>query len=138
MRSPQSASLKRYSIFVTMARIFKARFLHAWRKRFSISSETRAPMKIAALFVDLYMVKGPNEHCHLEDLAWAWKAFMMETGISPPEDWLRTLILEHGVVLQEPAPGQVWRGWRVDGLALNPETAKRYNRYRLERMGVGT
>jgi hypothetical protein len=95
-------------------------------------------MKIAALFIQLYLVKGPNEHCHLEDLAWAWKVFVVETGVQEPESWLRDLVLEHNIILEEPPKGQSWRGWRVEGVALNPEMVARHSRYRLERMGIGT
>jgi hypothetical protein len=93
-------------------------------------------MKVAALFVELYLVEGPNEYCHLEDLRWAWKVFMKETGVQEPESWLRDLVLEHKAILEEPAKGQSWRGWRVRGLGLNPEMARRHARFRLERIGL--
>ena len=95
-------------------------------------------MKIPDLFIQLYLVEGERECCYLEDLHWAWKVFVLETGVQEPENWLRDLVLDHEVALEQPARGKTWRGWRVQGLALNSETAKRYNRYRLERMGVGT
>jgi hypothetical protein len=46
-------------------------------------------MKIAELFIELYLVKGSNEHCYVQDLAWAWKVFTVETGMPAPETWLR-------------------------------------------------
>lgn len=93
-------------------------------------------MKVAALFVHLYLEEGPDECCQLEDLRWAWKRFMLETGIQEPESWLRDLVLDHGVVLEEPPRGKTWRGWRVKGVGFNAETAFRYSSFRLERMGL--
>jgi hypothetical protein len=95
-------------------------------------------VKIPDLFIELYLVKGAGRECYLYDLVWAWKLFTAETGVQAPEDWLRALILCHGVVLKEPAPGQTWRGWRVQGLALNPPTLLRYTKHRLERIGLCT
>jgi hypothetical protein len=93
-------------------------------------------VKIPDLFIELYMVKGPAQHCYLEDLRWAWKVFVMETGVQAPEDWLRCLVLDHHVSLEEPAPWQSWRGWQVKGLALNAGMLQRHNRYRMERIGL--
>ena len=93
-------------------------------------------MKIAALFVQLYLVEGPTKSCYTTDLAWAWGVFIAETGVQEPESWLRDLVLEHDVALEEPAKGQAWRGWTVKGVALNPEMAGRHAKYRLERMGL--
>ena len=92
-------------------------------------------MKIPALFVQLYLLKGSDQHCYLEDLRWAWQLFVEETGVQPPESWLFDLILEHGAIIEEPAKGKAWRGWQVRGLALNPKTAARHNRFRVERLG---
>ena len=57
--------------------------------------------------------------------------------MSAPADWLRALCLEHGVVVEEPAPGQYWRGWRLRGIALNPTYADRFAAYRVARLGFG-
>jgi hypothetical protein len=93
-------------------------------------------VKISDLFIQLYLVKGPGLKCYLEDLAWAWQLFVAETGVQPPESWLRELVLEHGAIIQESAEGKAWRGWQVRGLALNPETAARHNRFRVDRLGL--
>jgi hypothetical protein len=93
-------------------------------------------MKISELFIELYFVKGSKEHCYVQDLAWAWKVFTVETGVQAPETWLRDLVLDHGIELEEPAKGQPWRGWHVKGLALNAGMAKRYAKWRLERIGT--
>jgi hypothetical protein len=95
-------------------------------------------MKVAALFVRLYLQEGANEQCCLEDLRWAWKRFMLETGIQEPESWLRDLVLDHGAILEEPPSGKTWRGWRVRGLTLNPQMAQWHANWRLERIGMET
>jgi hypothetical protein len=93
-------------------------------------------MKAAALFVQLYLVEGPAASCRLEDLRWAWRLFMAETGVQEPESWLRDLVLDHGAVLEEPPRGQARRGWAVRGLGLNPAMTARHAKSRLERIGL--
>ena len=92
-------------------------------------------MKICALFVETCAVTGPGAFTYTTDLAWAWAAFTQETGVPAPADWLRALCLEHGVIVEEPAPGQYWRGWRLRGIALNPDFAVRFAAYRVARFG---
>ena len=94
-------------------------------------------MRICACFVAHCAVTGPALHTYTADLHWAWDAFTQETGVPAPEDWLRALCLEHGVIVEEPAPGQYWRGWRVRGIALNPTYANRFASYRVTRLGFG-
>ena len=79
---------------------------------------------------------GADEFTYAGDLAWAWREFTKETGVAAPADWLRLLKLEHGVEAGEPDRGRTWRGWRLRGIALNPEYAARFDAYRLERLSV--
>jgi len=93
-------------------------------------------MKICALFVKTCAVTDPGVFAYAGDLAWAWGEFAAETGVPAPADWLRLLKIEHGVEAGEPDRGRTWRGWRLRGIALNPEYAARFSAYRLDRLGV--
>lgn len=94
-------------------------------------------MRISACFVAHCAVTGPACHAFVADLEWAWGEFTKETGVATPDDWLRQLYLEHGVIVEEPDPGRYWRGWRVRGIALNREYADRFASYRVARLGFG-
>lgn len=93
-------------------------------------------MKICALFVEMCAVTGPSAFAYAGDLTWAWGEFEAATGVAAPADWLRLLKLEHGVEAENAEPGRLWRGWRLRGIALNPEYAARFVAYRLARLGV--